>query len=218
MLISYEANAFLTYRFATGAQQTVYKEFHSNQPSKNTDTEVNLVSNDFSASLNLFRKFLMADARVSYGGPVLSSSTVDEVTFLNYEGRLLMSLNAKPFMITLTAEYFSDAMTASDTSFGYKTMSGSRFGVIFNSPIPILGFDFSFYYPYWVQIVGRQEFGATLTWKSRRSEEGDAPTEGSGKGFFIEFGYNQKNVMFEELIRPIEIRTTTLSGKLGVYF
>lgn len=209
----------MTYRFATGGQQTSYREYHANQPSKDVDTEVNLYSTDFGVRLNLLGSFLVADAKIEYSGPVISANTSDTVTFLNYEGRLLLNVKANPLALTFTAEYFSDGMTASDSTFGYQTMTGARFAVIAYSPMPILGFDLSFYYPFWVQIAGRTEYGATLTWRpSRGGEEGVSRLPNEHKGFFIEFGYYQKNILFEELVRPIKIRTITSSVKMGVTF
>jgi hypothetical protein len=221
LLASSEVHAFLSYRFATGANQTFYREFHGNQPSKNTDTEINLVGTEFSAKLNLLGRVLVADVNIEYIGPALSANTDDTASFLSYEGRLLLNIKANPFKITLSSEYFSDSMTPSDSSFGYKTMSGTRFAVTFKSQMPIFGFDFAFYYPFWSQIAGRTEYGGTLTWRSGRGgDEEGAPSPGAmrKKGFFIEFGYYQKVIEFEELSLPLKIRTITHSARLGLTF
>ena len=179
------------------------------------NTKVTGLATEFGARLNLINRFLALDAKVDYSGPVISASTSDEATFLEYEARLLMDIKAKPINLSLTAEYFGDDMTSSDDTFGYKSMRGTRYGLFIYSPSPVLGFDISLYFPIWNQIAGRSEYRINLTW--RPSVDRELLSEGQ-EGIFIALEYYKKDISFEKMVSPVEIKTTNIFFKMGVSF
>ena len=141
------------------------------------NTKVTGLATEFGARLNLINRFLALDAKVDYSGPVISASTSDEATFLEYEARLLIDIKMKPINLSLTAEYFGDDMTSSDDTFGYKSMRGTRFGLFIYSPSPVLGFDISLYFPIWnPNLQEGPEYRINLTW--RPSVDRELLTEG----------------------------------------
>jgi len=217
LLITYSpgAWAFFTFEFDVGVSNISYSETHSQQPSLDVDLSESVLNTEFGFRFPIITNWISVTADAQYLSPVLSSNSPQEISFLNYGSKLILTLAGRPFHLNLTAEYFSDDSTPSDTTFGYVAMTGLRFAAILDIPIPFTEGNLNVYIPYWVQIEGRTEFKASAQFKLG-SKANEKVISLFRKGAIFEVSYETKKIEFSNFVRPVSISVNALTVSLGV--
>ncbi len=217
MTLSYSAgvNAFFVFDFDVGVSQINYIETHSQQPSLDVDISESVLTTQLGLRMPIIPNWITLTGDAKYLAPVLNSNSSKEISFLNYDSKLVLTLAGKPFHISLTSEYFFDESTPSDSTFGYEAMSGLRFAVIANIPIPWFEFNLNLYIPYWSQIEGRTEYRAAAQFNLGAKPDKKVISL-FRRGVQFEIAYEYKKIDISNIIRPIEITSSALSFTLGV--
>lgn len=223
IFVCFSAFMFASHSFAQaefyvnfGAGSIGYHDQHLTQTSSSVEFTNYLLNTELGAKLPLGTRLLALSADVQVLNPTLSTAS-QSVTFLNYNARAIFKIPSQPFNVDLIAEYFSDSITPSASTFGYDNMSGIRYLAALSAFVPRYRFAIELYYPLTHPVPNVNVYDAKLIYffEIKDGKAKEVVKEGS----FFKIGYQYKRISdTSDASDTVVTRVRSYIASFGVYF
>ncbi|OIQ16192.1 MAG: hypothetical protein BM556_16160 [Bacteriovorax sp. MedPE-SWde] len=209
---SFSYGEILKIGLATGVKNIGYTETHQFQSSLDKDFTEIAPSFGLDSTLYIFPHWLYVGFNTQYVGPVLSSSTTDEASFLRYSAFSGITIPARPFNLNIESEYYSDTISPNASTFGYEDMSGTRFSAIGDWLSKSGLTQITVKLPFFNTVEGRSDYMATLKFHFS-APKGKLPPS-LRQGMYLSFDYSSMTTTIPGTVE-IEINNTEMGMNLG---
>jgi hypothetical protein len=172
---------------SVGAKYITFSEEHQYQSSLDSDFNQTSTNVEFDTLVYFIPHWAYFGINASYTDLHISKSSTKSAKFLDYSGYAGIEIPAEPVNIRIHSEYYSDSMTPSANTFGYKKMDGTRFSAIFEALSKSGGIQFLIKYPFWNSVKNRSDFMTDLIF--HYGELGESGVANLIDGFFVKFSY-----------------------------
>lgn len=211
------ANAFFHFETGLGYETLSYNEVHSSQPALDVELAENLIVPYVILRFPILSRWINIESSGKFHSVLTSSDSSKKMSYTEYSSSLIYTIHSMPFRINVTAEYFADEPSPSDSTFGYEKLDGVRFAFFTDLDVPFTGMELHLYYPFWTQINGLTQYKISGRWVLG----GNGPPKRGEHSFYrtgtiFEISYEYKKLEFTKLLRPIDISTASITASLGI--